>query len=63
MFGMGMPEFLVITIIFLIVFGVGKLPEVGEGIGRAIKNFTNAKSENEPQIKSAEAAGDVNHAR
>ena len=63
MFGLGMPEFVVITFIFVIVFGVGKLPEVGEGIGKTIKNFKNATSENEHEIKSAEATGDVNHAR
>ena len=63
MFGLGMPEFIVITIIFLFVFGVGKMPEVGDGIGKAIMNFKNATSENEHEIKSAEAAGDVNHAR
>ena len=47
MFGIGMPEFTIIAIIFLIVFGAGKLPEVGAGMGKAIKNFKNATSENE----------------
>ena len=63
MFGLGMPEFLVITIILLISFGAGKLPEVGAGMGKAINNFKNATSENEQEIKSPEDTGDVNHAR
>ena len=63
MFGLGMPEFLVITLIFLIIFGAGKLPDVGAGMGKAIKNFKNATSENEQEIKSAEGTGDVNPAR
>ena len=49
MFGLGMPEFIIITFIFLIVFGAGKLPEVGAGMGKAIKNFKNTTSENEDE--------------
>jgi len=49
MFGIGMPEFIIITFVFLIVFGAGKLPEVGAGMGKAIKNFKNATSENEDE--------------
>ena len=54
MFGIGMPEFIIITIIFLIVFGAGKLPEVGAGMGKAIKNFKNATSENENEHETPE---------
>ena len=39
MFGLGMPELLIILVIVVIVFGAGKLPEIGAGIGKGIKNF------------------------
>jgi sec-independent protein translocase protein TatA len=45
MFGFGMPELIIIMVIFLIIFGAGKLPEIGAGMGKAIKNFKNATSE------------------
>ncbi|MFA5324005.1 MAG: twin-arginine translocase TatA/TatE family subunit [Smithella sp.] len=39
MFGIGLPELLIILVIILIIFGVGKLPEIGSALGRGIKNF------------------------
>lgn len=39
MFGIGLPELIVILVIVLIVFGSGKLPEIGGAIGKGIKNF------------------------
>lgn len=39
MFGIGMPELIIILVIILIIFGAGKLPEIGAGMGKAIKNF------------------------
>lgn len=47
MFGIGMPELIIILIIILIIFGAGKLPEIGAGMGKAIRNFKGASSENE----------------
>ena len=42
MFGMGIGELLVVLVIVLIIFGAGKLPEIGEGLGRGIRNFRKA---------------------
>jgi len=47
MFGIGMPELLVILVIILIIFGAGKLPEIGGAIGKGIRNFK--KATNEPE--------------
>lgn len=45
MFGIGMQEILVILVIGLLIFGANKLPEIGGGLGRAIRNFRRASSE------------------
>ncbi len=49
MFGIGMPELVIILVIILIIFGVGKLPEIGGGMGKAIKNFRRATANAEKE--------------
>jgi sec-independent protein translocase protein TatA len=38
-FGMGFGELLLVLIIVVVVFGASKLPQLGDGLGKAIKNF------------------------
>ncbi len=49
MFGLGMSELFLILVIILIIFGAGKLPEIGGGIGNAIKNFKEATRDTSPK--------------
>ena len=54
MFGsLGFTELILILVIVLIIFGAGKLPQLGEGIGKAIKGFK--KSVHEADAIEAEA--------
>ncbi len=45
MFGIGTQEILVLLVVALVIFGANKLPEIGNGLGRAIRNFKRASSE------------------
>ena len=52
MFGIGLPELLVILLIVVIIFGAGRIPEIGAGIGKGIQNFKKAASgEDDPPEK------------
>ena len=52
MFGFGWMELLVVLAIVLVVFGAGKLPQLGEGLGKAIKGFKKSVHEPEPQLEA-----------
>jgi len=59
MFGFGVTELVLILVIILVIFGAGKLPEIGAGLGKGIKNFKKATTgEDEidvtPEIKEGD---------
>jgi sec-independent protein translocase protein TatA len=45
MYGLGIPELLIVLVLALLVFGAGKLPEIGRGLGKGIKEFKAAAKE------------------
>ena len=54
MFGFGVPELILILVIGLVLFGPGKLPDVGKALGKSIREFKNANKE-EPIDVTGEA--------
>lgn len=51
MFGLGLPELIIILVIVLIVFGARRLPDIGAGIGQGIRNFREATSKVDKEDK------------
>jgi sec-independent protein translocase protein TatA len=43
----GLPELLIILVIIILIFGANRLPEIGRGIGKGIRNFKDANKEDE----------------
>jgi sec-independent protein translocase protein TatA len=42
---LGLPELVIILVIVILIFGANRLPEIGRGIGKGIRNFKNATKE------------------
>ncbi len=53
MMGLGFPELMIILVIIMIIFGAGKLPEIGSAFGRSIKNFKTSMKDAEQEELSA----------
>ena len=51
--GLGFPEMIIIAVIALLVFGPKKLPDLGAGLGKAIRDFKGAINEPEPPAPAA----------
>jgi len=58
MFGLGVPEIIIIAIIILLIFGAKRLPIIGESLGKTVKEIRNAKKEIS-SIKKSEAKKEV----
>ncbi len=54
MFGIGVPELILILIIGLVVFGPGKLPGVGKALGQSIKEFKQANADDSKTVDVTE---------
>ena len=56
MMGIGFPELMIILVIIMIIFGAGKLPEIGNAFGRSIKNFKSSMKEAQEEESGEQVA-------
>ena len=60
MMGIGFPELMIILVIIMIIFGAGKLPEIGSAFGNSIRNFKksmkDAENEELPEGEGSDTA-------
>jgi sec-independent protein translocase protein TatA len=55
MFGIGLQELVIILVIALVIFGPTKLPQIGSGLGKAIRDFRKGVSGDDPEDATKEA--------
>ena len=65
MFGLGLPELLLILVIGLIFFGPGKLPDIGKALGKSMREFKQAVNDADPKqvTTKAEEKNDAGQAK
>ena len=54
MFGLGTTELIIILVLVLIIFGAGKLPQVGGALGKGLRNFKDGVKEDESEKQEAD---------
>jgi sec-independent protein translocase protein TatA len=59
MFGLGIPELIVILVVALLFFGPGRLPEIGGALGKGIRDFRKAfEGDEKEKIESDQGSGE-----
>ena len=58
MFGLGMPELILILFVAMLLFGAKRLPEIGRGLGQAIASFKSGLRDGERDIESTRKDAD-----
>jgi sec-independent protein translocase protein TatA len=58
MFGLGAPELIIILVVALVIFGPGRLPEIGGALGKGIRDFRKSLENKDAEALSDQKDGD-----
>lgn len=58
MFGIGVPELIIILVVALIIFGPGKLPEIGSALGKGIRDFRRSFEGRDEDVKKVQRSAE-----
>lgn len=59
MYSIGVPELVLILVIALVIFGPGKLPDIGKAVGKSIREFRSASTDDQKTIDAKNEAKDT----